>query len=59
MPTEDRKFIVDVIIDIKTQEKEAIDKTTQKVPSPSTPRSFPRPQKFSSLNRPRPNIPRR
>ena len=61
MPTEDRKFIVDVIIDIKNQEKESIDKATQKVPNSPAPRTSSQPQKFSSLAKAhhKPNFPRR
>jgi hypothetical protein len=58
LSTEDRKFIIDVIVNIKNQEKEAMEKATKSSSSP--PARPPAPQKYSSLSKSRiPKFPRR
>ncbi len=64
LATEDREVIVEVILKIKDQEKEAMKRasTTSKSVTPP-PRMSNKPEKFSSLNKnwsnPRPNMPKR
>jgi hypothetical protein len=48
---EDRKSVVEIISNIKKEEKESIDKTTSGSRVPSTPpKTFPKTHKYSSVN---------
>jgi len=66
LSTEERKDIVNIITDIKKQEKEQIDRATKGTRGEYRPpnlSNIKQPTKFSSLNKnwsnPRPNIPKR
>jgi len=51
LTTEDRKAIVEVISNIKKEEKEAMDRATSVSRTPPTPpRPFPKTHKYSSLS---------
>ena len=67
LSTEERKAIIDIIIDIKKQEKDQVDRATKGTRDYHPPNinlnTIKKPIRFSSLNKnwsnPRPNIPRR